>query len=239
MSKYDDILNELVYQIDDVVYEFYSKSNEIIAVKSEQERLLSFRDKTINTINDMNVRSLEIISEFKNEALVKERAEALLAKNKDLVASSLSILQGSPDKNEFLEDVQNLATGVYESAKDVFKKIEDSGVVDRIADKANEGFKKVQEGLEEFSKHPTVQKSADIIKEKTKEAVEAGSKLVKDGTKFVTDKINDAEDKGSEVYHEVVDAGEDVADIFKETPTKLQDVIDKVTENDIEEKDDK
>ncbi len=59
MTKYDDILNELVYKIDDVVYDFYSKSNELIATKANQDRLFTFRDKTINTINDIGFYQLD------------------------------------------------------------------------------------------------------------------------------------------------------------------------------------
>ncbi|WZU00466.1 hypothetical protein MGH68_12945 [Erysipelothrix sp. D19-032] len=169
MTKYDDILNELVYKIDDVVYDFYSKSNELIATKANQDRLFTFRDKTINTINDMNVRSLEMISGFRSESLVRERTENLYDKNIQLIQSAYDVIEASPNKSEFLEDVQNFASGVYTQAKDMVKRVEDSGAIDRITDSAQVGFKKVQDSWDEFATNPTVVKNVETLKEKTKE----------------------------------------------------------------------
>lgn len=216
MSKYDEILNELVYQIDDLIYDFYTRSNALVVNKRNQEQLLEFRDKTIATINDMNVRSLEMISALKSEALVIERTEHLLEKNKTLVASAMNVIDGSPSKSDFLEDVSNIASDLYESAKNTYKKVEETGVIDRIREKSAEGLKIAQEGFEEFANHPTVKKSAEVVSEKAKEAYEVGSKVVQDGAKFVADKFNQAK-------NDVEDS-----EIYKETEDTLQDVIDEV-----------
>ena len=77
MSKYDAYLTDVVYEIDDVIYDFYQKSNELISKKRNQEKLFEYRDKTIETINDMNVRSLEIIADVRKKELVEERANLL------------------------------------------------------------------------------------------------------------------------------------------------------------------
>ncbi|MDE8257069.1 hypothetical protein [Erysipelothrix rhusiopathiae] len=230
MSKYDEILNELVYQIDDVVYNFYSESNEIIAAKNGQERLLTFRDKTLNTINDMNVRSLEIIAGFKDSDLIQERAEHLLEKNKDIVNSALEVLRAAPERNEFFDDLGNLATGIFESAKTTFQKVEESETFDRFKEGALSGLKKMQKGLDDLAKHPGVVKSTEIVKEKTKEAVDAGTQIVKDTSKNVTDWVSEQElrakaEKVSKEVHagaetvkvKVHDGAEKVSEIVEDT----------------------
>lgn len=191
MSKYDEVLNELVYRIDDVVYSFYSESNEIIANKRSQERLLTFRDNTLNTINDMNVRSLEIISGFKNRDLIDERAETLLSKNESIVASALEVLEAAPNRSDFLEEVNVFASSVLDSAKEVINKVDASGTVDKIVDVAQDGFKKAKYGLDEFAHNPKVIEGTKVLKEKTKDAVDLGSKLVKDGSQKLADWISE------------------------------------------------
>lgn len=191
MNKYDDILNELVYQIDDIVYSFYSDSNQIIATKRSQERLLTFRDSTLNTINDMNVRSLEIISGFKSRDLIEERAEKLLVQNMGITASALDVLQAAPNRSEFLEDVNEMASNLFESAKDVYHKVEASGAVEKIVDVAQEGYHKAVAGFEELSKKPAVVEGTQVIKEKTKEAVDIGSKVVRESSRKFADWISD------------------------------------------------
>ncbi|CAM4344385.1 hypothetical protein [Erysipelothrix aquatica] len=227
MTKYDDILNELVYKIDDVVYDFYSKSNELIATKANQDRLFTFRDKTINTINDMNVRSLEMISGFRSESLVRERTENLYDKNIQLIQSAYDVIEASPNKSEFLEDVQNFASGVYTQAKDMVKRVEDSGAIDRITDSAQVGFKKVQDSWDEFATNPTVVKNVETLKEKTKEAVDYGAKVIQDTSKFVADKVSETKEKPS-----------DPSSIYVSSTDELRDVIEDVTEHTTEQKDD-
>lgn len=232
MSKYDELLNELVYQIDDVVYNFYSQSNEIIATKNGQERLLTFRDKTLNTINDMNVRSLEIISDFKNSELIQERAEHLLQKNKDIVNSSLDVLRAAPERNEFLDDLGNLATGIYESAKTTFQKVEESETFDRFKESAMQGLKKVQKGLDDFAKHPNVVKGTEIVKEKTKEAVDAGSQIVKETSKSVNDWVSEQElkAKAEKVSKEVHEGAETVKVKVHDGAEKVEDYVDQAAD---------
>lgn len=232
MSKYDELLNELVYQIDDVVYNFYSQSNEIIATKNGQERLLTFRDKTLNTINDMNVRSLEIIADFKNSELIQERAEHLLQKNKDIVNSSLDVLRAAPERNEFLDDLGNLATGIYESAKTTFQKVEESETFDRFKESAMQGLKKVQKGLDDFAKHPNVVKGTEIVKEKTKEAVDAGSQIVKETSKSVNDWVSEQElkAKAEKVSKEVHEGAETVKVKVHDGAEKVEDYVDQAAD---------
>ncbi|CAM4294709.1 hypothetical protein H9L01_07550 [Erysipelothrix inopinata] len=212
MSKYDDVLNELVYQIDDIVYEFYNKSNEIIARKSDQDRLLTFRDKTLATINDMNVRSLEIISDFKNKELVEARAEQLLKKNRQIVSSSLDIINSASDKSEFLEDVTSFATGVYESAKEAVSKVEGFASFERLKEKTSDGFKRATDGLDEFMNHPNVTRGTETVKEKTKDALDAGGRLVKEGSDRLAKWLDKQDAKKKDFETEVHDTGEQVRD---------------------------
>lgn len=210
MSKYDQLLNEVVYQIDERVYDYYTKSNALIASKRSQDRLIAFRDSTLDTINDMNVRSLEIISGLKNKELVEERAAKLLNKNESIIASSLELIQSAPDKNEFLNDLGNLATGVYESAKVVVKKVEDSGAIDRIVDVTQKGFQHAKEGLDDFAKHPKVKKGTEIVKEKTKEAASTGVQLVKESSQRLNEWLKTQEEdadttQSAEVHEETHD----------------------------------
>lgn len=193
MNKFDEVLNELVYQIDDIVYGFYSKSNEVIATKRSQERLLTFRDNTLSTVNDMNVRSLEIIAGFKNRDLVDTRAEKLLVKNQSIVNSALEVLQAAPARSDFMDDVSDFASSVIDSAKDVVQKVEASGVVDKVVDVAQESFLKAKSGIEDFSKNPKVIEGTKVLKDKTKEAVDLGSKFVKENSRKLADWVSDLE----------------------------------------------
>ncbi len=191
MSKHDELLNELVYQIDDIVYDFYSKSNEIIAGKRSQERLLEFRDNSLNTINDMNVRSLEIISDFKKRELVEQRAINLLVKNEEIVASVLNVLETAPNKSDLVKDVTQIATNLYDSAKKVVKNIEESEAFDKIVDATQTGFHKVVQGVDDLSKDERVIKGKEVIIDKTKEAVDLSAHFVKESTKKVSDWIDE------------------------------------------------
>ncbi|WP_331836155.1 hypothetical protein [Erysipelothrix piscisicarius] len=90
--------------------------------------------------------------------------------------------------------------------------------------------------MDDLSKHPSVVKSTDIVKEKTKEAVDAGAQIVKDTTKNVTDWVSEQElkakaEKVSKEVHagaetvkvKVQDGAEKVADFVEETvETKAQ-----------------
>lgn len=212
MNRHDEILNELVYQIDDLVYEFYSKSNEIIAKKNNQDRLLNFRDKTVETLNNMNVRSLEMISDLRKQEHVVERAEALLKKNKDLIASSYEVLNNAGDKSELLEDLGALSASMYDSAKQVVNKVEESGVFSKFLNKTKEGF-------DSFVNHPTVVKGTEVVKETTKEALDAGSRALKQGSDKVSEWLDDAQD-------EVEDFKEDVHEFSVEADEALSDAED-------------
>lgn len=218
MNKYDDILNELVYQIDDVVYDFYSHTNELIGKKQNQESLLKFRDKTISTINDMNVRSLEIISGLKSEDLVRERAEHLLNKNKEIVESAMNFIHASNDKSELVESVQKFAENVYGQAKEIKTKLDESGVVDRLFEGAQMGLHKVQKGVEDLNQNPQFVKGKEVVIEKSKEALVKGAKIIQEGTKFVNDKLEKTTPK----------TDTDNQEIFKEDNSELKSIFDEV-----------
>lgn len=195
MSKYDDLLNEVVYKIDDIVYDFYSKSNALIAKKKAQERLIDFREKTLNTINDMNVRSLEIIASLKDEQLVQTRIDTLLEKNHNIIESSLSVIEMSPNRIEILSDISELANNVFESAKKTVEKVEESETFEKIKTKTAQGVQKTKDVIEDISTNPNVVKSAEYIKEKTKEVVEVSAALVRDGAKKASEWYSDFNEK--------------------------------------------
>lgn len=218
MAKYDDILNELVYQIDDVVYSFYSESNEIISRKQNQERLLDFREKTIATINDMNVRSLEIISQLKDENLVRERAVKLLEKNEELASSAIQFIEASTDKSELIQGLQKFSDKVYESAKEIKQKVDESGVVERLLEGAQEGVKVAQKGIEQLNQNPQFVKGKGIVIEKSKEALNLGAKWLKEGSKNVNDNSDTSTDS----------TDFDQSEIFKETVEDLESLVDEV-----------
>ena len=218
MNKYDDILNELVYKIDDIVYDFYSQTNELISKKQNQDNLLKFRDKTITTINDMNVRSLEIISGLKSADLVRERSEHLLNKNQEIVDSAMNFINSANDKSELVETVQKFAENVYGQAKDMKAKLEESGVVERLLEGAQLGLSKVQKGVEDLNQNPQFVKGKEVVIEKSKEALVAGTKILKEGTKFVNDKL-DKNTTSTDV---------ETPDIFQEDNNELKSIFDEV-----------
>lgn len=218
MNKYDDILNELVYKIDDIVYDFYSQTNELISKKQNQDNLLKFRDKTITTINDMNVRSLEIISGLKSADLVRERSEHLLNKNQEIVDSAMNFINSANDKSELVETVQKFAENVYGQAKDMKAKLEESGVVERLLEGAQLGLSKVQKGVEDLNQNPQFVKGKEVVIEKSKEALVAGTKILKEGTKFVNDKL-DKNTTSTDI---------ETPDIFQEDNNELKSIFDEV-----------
>ena len=227
MNRHDEILNELVYQIDDLVYDYYSKSNAIIAKKNNQDRLLNFRDKTVETLNNMNVRSLEMISGLRRQEHVVERAEALLQKNKDLIASSYEVLENSSDKSELLEDLGTLSASMYDSAKQVVNKVEESGVISKF-------FNKTKEGFDSFVNHPSVVKGTEVVKETTKEALDAGSKALKQGSEKVSEWLEEAEEEVEEFKEDVhdfsVEADEALSDAEDHLHILINDGIEKATD---------
>ena len=118
MSKYNEYLTEIVYQIDDIIYEFYRKSNDLIATKRNTEELLSFRDETITNFNNMNVRALEMIASFKKDQLVEERSEILLQRNKDILDSAQTVIENSPSKGELFNEVKDAAKDALKFTSD-------------------------------------------------------------------------------------------------------------------------
>lgn len=218
MNKYDELLNELVYEIDDLVYNFYSVSNELIAHKKGQDRLFDFRDQTVDIINTMNIRSLEMISHLKKREHVEERSDKLVAKNKELIHSSFEVIKSSPNKSELFEDLSALSLGLYESAKETIAKVEESGVVDRVVSKTKQGF-------EDLVNNPEVQKGTEIVKEKTKEAVNMGSKAFKEGSATLSKWFEEFKKQAKETAKNTKEAAEDVKEEVVRSADDLKDQV--------------
>lgn len=206
MNKYDDVLNELVYQIDDIVYEFYSRSNDIIAFKKAPERLLEYRDQSLNTVNEMNVRSLELISEIKKKDLLEERAETLLQKNHELVNSILEVLMAAPNKSDLLDDLGEFASKVVDGTKDVLKSVEASEAFDKLKSVSSSSIDFAKEKIDEISQDERFIKGKEIVKDKTKEAVDLSASALKEGTSklssWLKEKSNQVEDLNDNVDKE-------------------------------------
>lgn len=202
MNKYDEILNELVYQIDDIVYDFYSQSNEIIASKKDSERLLEYRDQSLNTVNEMNVRSLEIISDIKKRELVETRAEALLVKNQELVQSILKVLEAAPNRSDVLEDIEEFAHKALDGAKKVIKQVEASETYETIKKKGKSTLSYTKDKLDDIAQDERFIKGKELVIEKSKEAAVLGSTALKEGNRKLSDWIADKKDTQTEENHE-------------------------------------
>lgn len=194
MNKYDEILNELVYQIDDVVYDFYSQSNDIISHKKGAERLLEYRDQSLNTVNEMNVRSLEIISDIKKRDLVEARSEALIQKNRELVASILLVLESAPNRNEVLEDIEAMATKALDSAKRALKQVETSDTYEKIKEVSVNTLDLAKEKIDDVAHDERFIKGKEVVIKKSKEAVVMGTTALKEGNRKLSDWIADKKD---------------------------------------------
>lgn len=237
MTRHEEILNELVYRLDDLIYDFYRDSNELIANKSNQDRLIHFRDQTVETINKMNVRSLEVISSLRRQEDVIERGEKLIEKNEELIASSFEVIDSSPNKSELMEDLGALSASMYDSAKKVVSKVEESGVIDRFVNKT-------KEGLSQVANHPTVQKGTEAVKEKTKEAVDFGAEALKEGGEKISEWFEQGKEEVEE-FTEKVDEFEDdfddsLEDIEREVMKQLEELedVDFLDQSEVEISDD-
>lgn len=212
MNKYDEILNELVYEIDDIVYDFYSQSNALIAHKKGQDRLIEYRDQSLDTVNEMNVRSLEIISDIKKRDLVQERAAKLLDKNRQLVASILEVIEAAPNKSEFMEDLSGFVSNALDGAKQVVKNVEASEGFDKVKDITAQSIDKAKETIDNISHDERFIKGKEVIKDKTKEAVEFSSQVIKDGSKKLADWLDERSQKEQEETYDDVSLDEESLD---------------------------
>lgn len=202
MNKYDEILNELVYEIDDVVYDFYSQSNDIISHKKNAERLLEYRDQSLNTVNEMNVRSLEIISDIKKRDLVEARAAALLQKNRDLVASILLVLEAAHRRSDVLEEIEQYAHKALDGAKRVLKNVEASDAYDKIKSVSASTLDLAKEKIDDITHDERFIKGKEVVIEKSLEAVELGATALKEGNRKLSDWIADKRDVHPQEDHE-------------------------------------
>ncbi len=187
MSKHDDYLTEIAYEIDEIMYDYYTRSNHLIAQRRNQDKLISYRDKSIETVNDMNVRSLQILAGIRNVDLMKERAEILLSRNEEILASSLDVINSSPLKSDFLEDVTNIAISAYAGALDALDNFANSDTYESIKKGASKGYTKLKDTIESISKEPKVKETIDVVKVKSKELVHVGEEVAVDAYKKIED----------------------------------------------------
>ena len=232
MSKYDDVLNELVYEIDDIVYDFYSNSNEIISRKKDRERLIEYRDQSLDTVNEMNIRSLELISDIKKKELVEERAVKLLEKNRDLVGSILVVLESAPNKSEIIDNISDFAHKTLESTKKAIKVVETSDAYEKIKDVAATSIDKAKDTIDNISHDERFIKSKEVIKDKTAEAVEFSAQVVKDGSRKLSDWLEERfEETEKKAEHAAEHAAEASADVVADVAEFGSDVVEEAADH--------
>lgn len=186
-NKNHDILNELVYQIDDVVYAFYTESNVLIASKKQQEVCLDFRERALNTINEMNVRSLELLSEVKDESVVEARAAHLLQQNQALVDRALDVIARAPGRFEFAENVQEMIQQAQHASKEAFERIRVSDGFESFMEKARDGFDKSKDAISQVFDKAHVKETTEQMARATKEAYEVSSHALHEGVEALSD----------------------------------------------------
>lgn len=235
MSKYNEYLTEIVYQIDDIIYEFYRSSNDLIATKRNTEDLLSFRDETISTVNNMNVRALEMIASFKKDSLVEERSEILLQRNKDILESASNVISNSPAKGELFNEVKDAAKDALKYTSDKVHEFQDSDTYANIKDYTEKGYVRLKDAIRRVSQDERVQ----AAKDKSKEAYHKGEEKLKDWWEETQSKAKDAKDEAKDVYEDVKDKAQDKYEHAKdETEDFVDDVKDKAEDvyEDVKEK---
>lgn len=180
MSKYNDYLTEVAYEIDEIMYDYYTRSNQLISKRRNQDKLIVYRDKSIETVNDMNVRSLKILSGVKNLDLMRDRAEILLSRNEDILASSLDVINSAPLKSDFIHDVSNIASAAYSGALDALDHFAKSDTYESIKEGASKGYVKLKDVIENISNDPSVKETIKTVKEKSKELIDSGEEIASD-----------------------------------------------------------
>lgn len=192
MSKFDDYLTEIVYEIDDLIYDFYKQSNDMIALKQNQEKLIDFRDKTITTLNDMNVRSLEVISQFKNREMVESRVEILVHKNQSILDSALSVIDSDLTRGSFVKDLyQNVVSG----AKRVVDVTSDPENIEKIKTTAQKGYEKVKDTLQNVSDDPRFQNGVKRAKDVAVDAISIGNDALRSSSLKLKDWLDSRQER--------------------------------------------
>lgn len=232
MSKYNEYLTEIVYQIDDIIYEFYRKSNDLIATKRNTEELLSFRDETITTINNMNVRALEMIASFKKDQLVEERSEILLQRNKDILDSAQTVIENSPSKGELFNEVKDAAKDALKYTSDKVQEFQSSDTYANIKDYTEKGYVKLRDAVQRVSSDKRVQDGVQTAKDFSKEALKKGEEAYHKGEAKLKDwweetkaKKEAAEEAAKDAYEDVKDAAEDT---YEDVKDKVEDTVEDV-----------
>lgn len=234
MSKYNEYLTEIVYQIDDLIYDFYRKSNELIASKRNTESLLEFRDNTIDTVNDMNVRALEMIASFKKDALVEERAEILLERNRDILDSAYKVILKSPSKGELFSEMKDAAKDALNYASDKVNDFQRSDAYANLKDYTEKGYTRLKDAVEKVSQDQRVQEGVQTVKEKTSEAFTKGETVVKNWWHDTQDKPkeNDQETPFEGVEIKIERAADLVQEEVERAVDAVKEEIEEVTELD-------
>lgn len=216
MSKYNDYLTEIVYQIDDIIYDFYRKSNEAIAKKRNTENLINFRDETISTVNDMNVRALEMIASFKKDYLVEERAEVLLQRNKDILESAYQVLLNAPNKGEFFEEMKEAAKDAIGYTSKAVSDFQTTETYANIVGVTEKGYTRLKDAVTKVSQDEKVQEGFKTVKDKSSEVIHTGEKVLKKWWKDVKKDTNEYKEDVQETYEDIKDDVEDIYEDIKE-----------------------
>ena len=210
MNKHEDYLTEIAYEIDEIMYDYYTRSNHLIAKRRNQEKLITYRDKSIETVNDMNVRSLQILAGVKNLDLLKERAEILIGRNEEILASSLDVINSLPVKGDFIEEVTHIATSAYAGAMDALDSFTRSETYGTLKEGASKGYVKLRDTIENISKDPKVKETIEVVKDKSKELLHSGEEVAIDAYKKIEDWIASDEENNNAPSDEVLDYVEEV-----------------------------
>ncbi len=236
MSKHDDYLTEVVYQIDDLIYEFYVKSNELIATKRNTDELLEFRDETISTLNDMNVRALEIISSFKKEELVEERAEILTQRNQDILDSAFNVINNTPTKGEFFNEMKSASKDALDFTVEKFAEFQESETFDNIKSFTAKGYLKLRDAIKNVTENPSVKEGFETVKEKSTETFKKGDQKVREWMHDLKDEGEDLKEEAEDFVQDVTDAAQEGFHDFKEEAEDFLDEVKDVTEDEYEAK---
>ncbi len=239
MSKYNDYLTEIVYQIDDIIYDFYRKSNELIAKKRNAEALIDFRDNTISTVNDMNVKALELIASFKKDNLVEERAEILLERNREILDSSYQVLLSAPNKGEFFEEMKEAAKDAIDYTSKAVNDFQASETYANIKEATGKGYTRLKDAVVKVSQDERVKEGFDTVKSKSAEAFHKGETVLKkwwhevkeDSEEFSDDLKEKYSDFKDEVEDEYQDIKEDIKDKYHEVEEAIDETKDEYKEN--------
>ncbi|HLV49397.1 MAG TPA: hypothetical protein VKY25_00535 [Erysipelothrix sp.] len=229
MSKYDAFLTEVVYEIDDVIYDFYQKSNDLIKSKRNQEKLFEYRDKTIETVNDMNVRSLEIIASVKKRDIVEERSALLVQRNELILQSALDVIETSPSRGDLVHEVKVAAAQVLGKASDMFHNVQKSETYNNLKEGTVKGYERLRDKVKEISEDERVQDGLKTAKDKSKEIYHKGGELVSEGVEKFKEWVEEGKEKAEDLKDDAKDTAhdvkEDVETAYHEIKDEAKDVI--------------